>query len=100
MSRVRNAARLTYVCISLAVAAAAAVSFALSTLFLRIGKQEDGDITSATAKMEQMKGKKSSVSGALTGGGAAGAAGVAADDSDRKSTRLNSSHVAISYAVF
>src|SRR5690625_4925224 len=75
------AARDSYVGIALAVAAAAAVSFALSTLFLRIGKQEDGDITSATAKMEQMKGKKSSVSGALTGGGAAGAAGVAADDS-------------------
>src|SRR5699024_6713480 len=37
------AARDSYVGIALAVAAAAAVSFALSTLFLRIGKQEDGD---------------------------------------------------------
>src|SRR5699024_11038034 len=35
----------------------------------------------ATAKMEQMKGKKSSVAGALTGAGAAGAGAAAAADS-------------------
>ena len=78
------AARDSYLGIALAVAAAAAVSFALSTLFLRIGRQDEGDIAAATAKMEEMKGKKSSVSGALTGGaaGSAGvsAAGAAADD--------------------
>ncbi|MGP5594414.1 PTS sugar transporter subunit IIA [Brachybacterium alimentarium] len=82
------AARDSYLGIALAVLAAAGVSFLLSTLFLKIGKQDDGDIASATAKMEQMKGKKSSVSGALTGAGAgaaaAGAAGAAgaADGSD------------------
>ena len=63
----------SYLGIAIAVLGATAVSFILSMVFLRIGKQEDGDIASATAKMEQMKGKKSSVAGALTGAGAAGA---------------------------
>lgn len=71
------AARDSYLGIALAVLAAAAVSFTLSALLLRIGKQDDGDIAAATAKMEQMKGKKSSVAGALTGAGA-GASGIAA----------------------
>ena len=74
------AARDSYLGIALAVAGAAAVSFVLSALFLKIGKQDDGDIASATAKMEQMKGKKSSVAGALTGAGAAGAGAAAAAD--------------------
>ena len=74
------AARDSYLGIALAVLAAAAVSFALSALFLKIGKQDDGDIAAATAKMEQMKGKKSSVAGALTGAGAAGAGAAAAAD--------------------
>ena len=72
------AARDSYLGIALAVLGAALVSFLLSALFLKIGKQDDGDIAAATAKMEQMKGKKSSVAGALTGAGAAGAAGAAA----------------------
>lgn len=72
------AARDSYLGIALAVLGAATVSFLLSALFLKIGKQDDGDIASATAKMEQMKGKKSSVAGALTGAGAAGAAGAGA----------------------
>ncbi|MGP9538580.1 PTS sugar transporter subunit IIA [Brachybacterium sp. AOP43-C2-M15] len=75
------AARDSYLGIALAVIAAAAVSFALSALFLKIGKDDDGDIAAATAKMEQMKGKKSSVSGALTGAGAGAGAVAAADDS-------------------
>jgi PTS system mannitol-specific IIC component len=78
------AARDSYLGIALAVLGAAAVSFVLSMIFLKIGKQDDGDIASATAKMEQMKGKKSSVAGALTGGAAAGGAAgaaAAADDS-------------------
>ncbi|MGP5259557.1 PTS sugar transporter subunit IIA [Brachybacterium paraconglomeratum] len=72
------AARDSYLGIALAVLGAATVSFLLAALFLKIGKQDDGDIASATAKMEQMKGKKSSVAGALTGAGAAGAAGAGA----------------------
>ncbi|MEY8655156.1 PTS sugar transporter subunit IIA [Brachybacterium paraconglomeratum] len=76
------AARDSYLGIALAVLGAALVSFLLSTLFLKIGKQDDGDIAAATAKMEQMKGKKSSVAGALTGAGAAGAAGAAAATDD------------------
>ena len=72
------AARDSYLGIALAVLGAATVSFLLSALFLKIGKQDDGDIAAATAKMEQMKGKKSSVAGALTGAGATGAAGAGA----------------------
>ncbi|WP_010550037.1 PTS sugar transporter subunit IIA [Brachybacterium paraconglomeratum] len=75
------AARDSYLGIALAVLGAATVSFLLAALFLKIGKQDDGDIASATAKMEQMKGKKSSVAGALTGAaGAAGAGAAAAAD--------------------
>ncbi|MGY5764170.1 PTS sugar transporter subunit IIA [Brachybacterium sp. DNPG3] len=61
------AARDSYLGIALAVAGAAAVSFVLSAILLRVGKQDDGDLAAATAKMEQMKGKKSSVAGALVG---------------------------------
>ncbi len=71
------AARGDHLTILVAVFGAALVSFVLASLFLRIGKQDDGDIAAATAKMEQMKGKKSSVAGALTG-----AAGGAVTDSD------------------
>lgn len=74
------AARDSYLGIALAVLGAATVSFLLAALFLKIGKQDDGDIAAATAKMEQMKGKKSSVAGALTGAGAAGAGAAAATD--------------------
>ncbi|AXK44308.1 PTS sugar transporter subunit IIA [Brachybacterium saurashtrense] len=74
------AARDSYLGIALSVLGAATVSFLLSALFLKIGKQDDGDIAAATAKMEQMKGKKSSVAGALTGASAAGAGAAAAAD--------------------
>ncbi|GAA1490168.1 PTS mannitol transporter subunit IICBA [Brachybacterium sacelli] len=77
-----NATTDSYLGIALAVIGATVVSFLIAALLLRIGKQEEGDIAAATAKMEEMKGKKSSVAGALTGAGA-GAAGAAsaADDS-------------------
>ena len=76
------AARDSYLGIALAVFAAATVSFALSALILWLGKKDDGDIAAATAKMEQMKGKKSSVSGALTGAGAGAAAAGAVTAAD------------------
>ncbi|WP_210367114.1 PTS mannitol transporter subunit IICB [Bacillus sp. REN3] len=47
------------------VVVAAAVSFAIASFILRTSKVKDEDLTSATAKMEEMKGKKSSVSSAL-----------------------------------
>ncbi|MEE1651522.1 PTS sugar transporter subunit IIA [Brachybacterium sp. J144] len=75
------AARDSYLGIALAVAGAALVSFLLATLFLKIGKQDDGDLAAATAKMEEMKGKKSSVAGALAGAGAGAGAAAAADAS-------------------
>ncbi len=55
----------------------AAASFIVAAVLLRLEKGDDdeGDLTAATASMEAMKGKKSSVAGALTGAGApAGAA--------------------------
>lgn len=70
----------SYLGIIIAVLGATAVSFVLAMLLLKVGKQDDGDIASATAKMEQMKGKKSSVAGALTGAGAAGAGAASAAD--------------------
>ncbi|MBS8265673.1 PTS mannitol transporter subunit IICBA [Mesobacillus boroniphilus] len=48
------------------VIVAAAVSFAVASLILKTSKATDEDLTTAAAKMEEMKGKKSSVSSALT----------------------------------
>ncbi|TXC91015.1 PTS mannitol transporter subunit IICB [Metabacillus litoralis] len=55
-----------YVGVLLGVIIAAAVSFAVASLILKTSKQSEEDLTAATAKMEAMKGKKSSVSGNLT----------------------------------
>jgi mannitol PTS system EIICBA or EIICB component len=64
----------------LSVLLAATVSFVVASIILRMSKndEEEGDLAAATASMEAMKGKKSSVSGVLTGGTAdqAAAAGV------------------------
>lgn len=49
------------------VLAAGVVSFIVSSLILKTSKQSDEDLGEATRKMQEMKGKKSSVSGALTG---------------------------------
>lgn len=56
--------------VTLAVFGSAAVTFAVASLLLKTDKSDDeGDLASATASMEQLKGKKSSVASALTGGG-------------------------------
>ncbi|MEQ4521170.1 PTS mannitol transporter subunit IICBA [Nocardioides kribbensis] len=63
-------ARDSYVGVTLAVAASAAVTFAVAAFLLKLDKSDDeGDLAAATAKMEQHKGKKSSVASALTGAG-------------------------------
>ena len=55
---------------------AAAVSFAVGALLLRMSKDKgEGDLGAATASMESMKGKKSSVSSTLAGTGAAALSG-------------------------
>ncbi|WKA54779.1 PTS mannitol transporter subunit IICBA [Planococcus shixiaomingii] len=51
-----------------AVIVATTVSFLISAVVLKSGKQTEDDMSEATKKMEQMKGKKSSVSDALTAG--------------------------------
>lgn len=55
-----------YTGVLLGVIVAAAVSFLVASLILKTSKQKEEDLTEATAKMEAMKGKKSSVSGNLT----------------------------------
>lgn len=56
--------------VTLSVFGAAAVSFVVAAFLLKTDKAADeGDLSAATASMESMKGKKSSVSGLLTGGG-------------------------------
>ncbi|MFH5879014.1 PTS mannitol transporter subunit IICBA [Arthrobacter sp. NA-172] len=60
----------SYVGVILSVILAATVSFLVSSLILRTTHHSDeGDLGDATAKMEDMKGKKSSVSSALLGSG-------------------------------
>ncbi len=58
--------------VTLSVFGAAAVSFAVASLLLKTDKSDDegGDLVAATASMEALKGKKSSVSAALVGGSA------------------------------
>ena len=46
---------------------AAAVSFTIAALVLKTSKEESEDLDNATAKLEQMKGRKSSVSDVLKG---------------------------------
>ncbi|WP_179467216.1 PTS mannitol transporter subunit IICBA [Mycolicibacterium vinylchloridicum] len=58
----------SYLGVTLSVFGAAAVSFAVAALLLKTDKaDDDGDLAAATAEMEALKGKKSSVSAALTG---------------------------------
>ncbi|MBM7571941.1 PTS mannitol transporter subunit IICBA [Aquibacillus albus] len=54
---------MVYVANFAAVIVAATVSFLVSAVVIKSGKQTDEDIEEATKKMEQMKGKKSSVAG-------------------------------------
>ena len=54
--------------VTLSVFGAAAVSFAVAALLLKTDRSDDaGDLAGATADMEALKGKKSSVSAALLG---------------------------------
>ena len=55
----------------LSVVLSALVTFLIAAVLLRTGKDDDGDLAGATGRMEEMKGKSSSVAGALTGGGVA-----------------------------
>ncbi len=58
--------------VTLSVFGAAAVSFAVASILLKTDRGTDEpDLAAATADMESMKGKKSSVASALGGGGAA-----------------------------
>ncbi|MDJ0321064.1 PTS mannitol transporter subunit IICBA [Pseudarthrobacter sp. PS3-L1] len=66
-----QAASDSYVGVTLSVLLATAVSFLVAAVILRASKNKgdaDGDLSAATSKMEDMKGKKSSVSSHLTGG--------------------------------
>lgn len=57
---------LAYLANFTAVFVATAVSFAISAVVLKTSKQTDEDMDEATKKMEQMKGKKSSISREIT----------------------------------
>lgn len=54
-----------YIGVLLGVLIAAAVSFVVASAILKASKAEEEDITAATGKMEEMKGKKSSVAGVV-----------------------------------
>lgn len=69
-------ARDSYLGVTLAVLTSALVTFLVASFLLRLDRSDDeGDLAAATADMEAMKGKRSSVAGHLTG--AAGAGGGA-----------------------
>jgi len=54
--------------VTLSVVLSATVTFLVAGFLLRLDKDADGDLAGATASMEAMKGKRSSVASALTGG--------------------------------
>lgn len=58
-------ARDSYIGVILGVLVATVVSFAISAFILKTSKAEEEDLTEATGKMEEMKGKKSTVAGTL-----------------------------------
>lgn len=65
-------ARGSFVGVTIAVLGAAAVTFLVASFLLRTDRSEgEGDLSSATASMEQMKGKKSVASSVLGGAGTA-----------------------------
>ncbi|WP_312889265.1 PTS mannitol transporter subunit IICBA [Desertibacillus haloalkaliphilus] len=57
---------MAYVANFAAVIVAGAVSFIISAIVLKTSKKQDEDINQAAQKMEQMKGKKSSVAGQVS----------------------------------
>ncbi|MET3506191.1 PTS mannitol transporter subunit IICBA [Halalkalibacter oceani] len=59
---------MVYVANYAAVLVSTVVSFVISAIVLKSGKQTEEDLDEATKKMEEMKGKKSSVAGQVTGG--------------------------------
>ncbi|MET3772422.1 PTS mannitol transporter subunit IICBA [Arthrobacter nitrophenolicus] len=67
----------SYLGVILAVLLAATVSFLVASVIMKTTKHSDEvDLNDATSRMEQMKGKKSSVASTLTGAGAAAGGGV------------------------
>ncbi|MFN3922168.1 MAG: PTS mannitol transporter subunit IICBA [Pseudarthrobacter sp.] len=66
----------SYLGVILAVLLATAASFLVASVIMKTTKHSDEvDLNDATSRMEQMKGKKSSVASTLTGAGAGAAAG-------------------------
>ncbi|WP_040978762.1 PTS mannitol transporter subunit IICB [Oceanobacillus jeddahense] len=57
----------SYVGVILSIIIATAVSFAIGAFILKTSKDSEEDLAASTKKMEEMKGKKSSVSSSLTG---------------------------------
>lgn len=57
-----------YVGVLAGVLVATAVSFVVASAILKLSKDNEGDMDEAVSKMEEMKGKKSSVSGTLSSG--------------------------------
>ncbi|MCU1510755.1 MAG: mannose transporter subunit [Arthrobacter sp.] len=77
---IAQTSRDSYLGVILAVVLAATVSFLVASVILKSSKTPvEDDLGDATSRMEQMKGKKSSVASALTGAGAGTAAGNAAE---------------------
>ncbi|MFE4837055.1 PTS mannitol transporter subunit IICBA [Arthrobacter sp. NPDC056691] len=70
-------ARDSYLGVALSVLLAATVSFLVASVILRTTRHSDeDDLSAATSRMEEMKGKKSSVASTLTGADAGGGVGV------------------------
>jgi PTS system mannitol-specific IIC component len=69
-----NSSAKDYLGVTLSILGGAAATFAVAALILKTDKTEEADdeLVGATAKMEELKGKRSSVAGALVGSGHTG----------------------------
>lgn len=65
--------------VTASVLVAAGVTFLVAAFLLKLDKDDDGDLTAATAAMEANKGKKSSVASSLTGGALTGSGAARTD---------------------
>jgi PTS system mannitol-specific IIC component len=74
---IAQTSRDSYLGVILSVLLATTVSFLVASVILKTTRHSDeDDLTAATSRMEEMKGKKSSVASTLTGAAAGGGVGV------------------------
>ena len=90
----------SFVGVILSVILSAVTSFVICSLLLKTSRKKVADLSAATAEMEELKGKKSSVSGVLSGGDADVEAQVQAAEAAEEAHEAKSHRKPIHTIVF